>query len=425
MNNDHREVYEQVVKESVKELSGIMEVPLDQRLKDIAKRMLGRSVRTKDPMFWPAGLLMLGLVTTADNHPELKELSLNAVSKHTDMWLKDYNGSIDFVDDALAGFCFVKAYEMTGDDKYKDAANKIAEFIVKSPRDNDGSVIYNPGRNSSNIFADGVGQVSMFMAAYEKAFGGCDLYVSAGDKLSASKQLKNFYAHGIDKRTGLNYHGYSMEEGVRKGLLGWGRAFGWLFLGVTETALLAAGFNSDVAASLGAGDNEGDAASMSAGSGADYTVKLTSSENVKKDMSGFDAIRHYRELCEIALEHQREDGGWSWQIQAVEGHIDMSATGMIAYCLARGAKAGLLCSEMSCDAKISAGNECKETATEGDLSRKVEIALAKAADCMCVYSRNGVVTQALSSCDDFGVHYQTYGSYPWGQGAVLAALSLL
>jgi hypothetical protein len=38
---------------------------------------------------------------------------------------------------------------------------------------------------------------------------------------------------------------------------------------------------------------------------------------------------------------------------------------------------------------------------------------------------SGRVMNALSSCDDFGVHYQSYGHYPWGQGAVLAALSRL
>ena len=37
----------------------------------------------------------------------------------------------------------------------------------------------------------------------------------------------------------------------------------------------------------------------------------------------------------------------------------------------------------------------------------------------------GIVLDALSSCDDFAVHYQTYGNNPWGQGAALAALSVI
>ena len=87
-------------------------------------------------------------------------------------------------------------------------------------------------------------------------------------------------------------------------------------------------------------------------------------------------------------------------MQAVDGHIDMSATGMIAYSIARGYKDGLLDEEMI-------------------------TALKKAGENMEYHIGNGQVMEALSSCDDFGVHYQTYGHYPWGQGAVLSALALI
>ena len=51
----------QIVNEAIAELETIMEVSLGQMAKDLVKSALGRSVRTKDPMFWPAGMLMLGL----------------------------------------------------------------------------------------------------------------------------------------------------------------------------------------------------------------------------------------------------------------------------------------------------------------------------------------------------------------------------
>ena len=50
-----------IIKEGISELKTIMDVSARQRAKDIVKSALGRSVRTKDPMFWPAGMLMLGL----------------------------------------------------------------------------------------------------------------------------------------------------------------------------------------------------------------------------------------------------------------------------------------------------------------------------------------------------------------------------
>ena len=51
-----------MVQETIAQLNGIMDVTVKQRAKDLVKSALGRSVRTKDPMFWPAGMLMLGLV---------------------------------------------------------------------------------------------------------------------------------------------------------------------------------------------------------------------------------------------------------------------------------------------------------------------------------------------------------------------------
>ena len=390
------ERYKMVLDRTVDDLLGIMNVSLVQQAKDVVKRFMGRSVRTKDPLFWPAGMLMLGLVSAAEQEDgEIKSKCLAAISAHLDMWLKSYDGKIDFVDDALAGVCFIRAYELTHEDKYKEAADKIAQFILTAPRDEQGTIIYNPGRNSANIFADGVGQVSMFMAAYTSAFPDSDIVISSGSRLDASKQIKNFFEMGVDKKSGLNYHGYSLHDNQKKGLLGWGRAFGWLYMGVAEAACAA------IKSSDEANDND---------------EKIPNSENLdssecQKDCpdkkrcfmnSGFNITGLYRQMSRTALEYQRADGGWSWQIQGTEGHIDMSATGMIAYSLARGYNAGIL-----------------------DNVEDIDSSFDKAAECMLSHTEKGAVLDALSSCDDFGVHYQTYGHYPWGQGAVLAALAVI
>lgn len=423
------ERYKMVLDRTVDDLLGIMNVSLVQQAKDVVKRFMGRSVRTKDPLFWPAGMLMLGLVSAAEQEVykqdalseendgkavamkehsedeqatvikqldvEMKSKCLAAISAHLDMWLKSYDGKIDFVDDALAGVCFIRAYELTHEDKYKEAADKIAQFILTAPRDEQGTIIYNPGRNSTNIFADGVGQVSMFMAAYTSAFPDSDIVISSGSRLDASKQIKNFFEMGVDKKSGLNYHGYSLHDNQKKGLLGWGRAFGWLYMGVAEATCAA------IKSSDEANDND---------------EKIPNSENLDSSEcrgdcpdrkrcfmnSGFNITGLYRQMSRTALEYQRADGGWSWQIQGTEGHIDMSATGMIAYSLARGYNAGIL-----------------------DNVEDIDCSLDKAVECMLSHTEKGAVLDALSSCDDFGVHYQTYGHYPWGQGAVLAALAVI
>ena len=62
---------------------------------------------------------------------------------------------------------------------------------------------------------------------------------------------------------------------------------------------------------------------------------------------------------------------------------------------------------------------------EDDISGRIREALKKVQDCIYAHIEGGIVTDSLSSCDDFAVHYQTYGNNPWGQGAALAALSVI
>ena len=385
--------YFEVVKVTVNQLENIMNVSLADRAKDTVKKALGRSVRTKDPLFWPAGMLMLGLVSSLeyldaigdDEARVLRKRAESAIGKHLDLWLSKYGGKIDYVDDALSGFCFIKMYERTRNTKYKDAADKIAEFIAGYPKDDAGSVIYNASRGNKNIFADGAGQVAMFAAEYEKVFGkeaasstGVEGRHKVGQKKRAEAMkavrnslLKNYHDFGRDPKSGLIYHAYELQGNVaeKKGLMCWGRAFGWLIMGAANSAELSA----------------------------DVESTATDSEQ-----NSFDTAKWFKELALAAIDNQREAGGWSWQLQAVDGHIDTSATGMIAYALTCGSKSNIFSAEEQF---------------------KIKEAVQKASECMKGHIDGGAVLDALSSCDDFGVHYQTYGNYPWGQGAVLAALS--
>ena len=164
--------------------------------------------------------------------------------------------------------------------------------------------------------------------------------------------------HGLDERSGLPYHGYALlDDGAvceKRGVLSWGRAAGWLIMGLSEYARWSDTREGDNPSSL---------------------------------------VRWYRELSKALLTYQKPEGGYGWQVQAVDGHLDTSATGMIVYGLLNGNGA---------------------SASDVDASLKA----------LLDSTESGRVMSALSSCDDFGVHYQTYGHYPWGQGAALAALAL-
>ena len=105
-----------------------------------------------------------------------------------------------------------------------------------------------------------------------------------------------FLKNGMDERSGLPYHGYDEKSGVKFGIIGWGRAVGWLLLGLAGESLQEMG-NPEITA------------------------------------------RTERMLGEI-LERIREDHLFSWQLDCLEGPADTSATGMICYSLLRMKKTG-------------------------------------------------------------------------------------
>jgi len=373
-------VYLDIIRASITELNGIMDVSVKDRAKDLVKSAMGRSVRSKDPLFWPAGMLMLGLVEarrtlleSLSDEEKSQELVAEidaAILKHLGFW-KHKNGSkIEYIDDALAGTALIRLYQQSYDEALrqlcKDAIDKILDYLMKAPRDFSGTIVYNAERDGSNVFADGIGQVSMFLSAYGSSFDNEEAL-----KL-ARLQLLNFKKYGMDDRSGLPYHGYALSKDYceKKGVLSWGRAAGWLIMGLSEYSSVMRQRSSE---------NNWD-------------------EDEEPEISEKDELLEwYESLSENLVSYQRPDGGYGWQIQAREGHLDTSATGMIVYGLMNGL---------------------------GDVDDlEMKEALESSFKTMSLNIQEGKVTDALSSCDDFGVHYQTYGHYPWGQGAVLAALT--
>ena len=57
----NKEALEQIIKITEDDLSSINNYSAKDALKDAAKKALGRATTNRDPMFWPAGLLLLGL----------------------------------------------------------------------------------------------------------------------------------------------------------------------------------------------------------------------------------------------------------------------------------------------------------------------------------------------------------------------------
>ena len=95
---------------------------------------------------------------------------------------------------------------------------------------------------------------------------------------------------------------------------------------------------------------------------------------------------------------QRQDGSFAWQLEAVEGPADTSATGMICAGLRQGIALGIFRGEKYENA-LKAGRHA--------LERSV---------------RDGRVYQCSGECEGFSQYPQRYGAYPWSLGPALEVL---
>lgn len=267
----------------------------------IKKNVFRKSVDVEDLIFWPTGLLAAGLWSCREEAPEQID---KALAGYYGRWMsRGY--PITYLDDLLAGETFLAAYEeysqnktenhMIGEnnaEQYRKAIEKLAEYALSYPTDEAGSLPYRVGHNDGHVYVDSVGLICPFLYEY-------GIYFNKRECMElAVNQIVNFLAYGIDGATGLPYHGYVTRTGEKYGIIGWGRAVGWLLRGM--------------------------AGCMTTEYGAE---RLQDS---------------YIRLVDAVLAYQRRDGYFSWQLQAADGPKDTSATGMICAALKRGIEMNIL-----------------------------------------------------------------------------------
>ena len=90
-----------------------------------------------------------------------------------------------------------------------------------------------PYRNDdmNKIYIDLLGMVPQFLIS-------CG--VQENDKKSIEwgvRQFTEFIKNATDDETGLPYHAYDLVGGNKLGIIGWGRALGWLLIGLSESII--------------------------------------------------------------------------------------------------------------------------------------------------------------------------------------------
>lgn len=297
MDHEMREKSREMAEEAIAELRRLSRCRLSERFVRLLKRLTGRKLPPLDRLNWPSGLLANALIAYYKNHLNL-EISL--VIKHA--LIKYYQHFINsrqkfhYLDNAIAGQALIDLYQSTNDERHKVLLDEMVKYLKQHPVDDEGSLPYRPAQENKHIFADGIGMICPFLCRYGHTYG---------DETAihlAVKQIQNFLRNGMDSRSGLPYHGYDHKSQTKFGIVGWGRACGWLMMGMVDSLVY-----------------------------------------MDKGSPEYDEVKQaFRRLVDKVEAYQREDGFYPWQLPAREGPYDTSATAMILYAIARGLENDIL-----------------------------------------------------------------------------------
>lgn len=343
--------------------------------------LLQRRAAGEDLIFWPTGLLAAGLWhcrkelgtaaqrAGAEASDLVDEAALAAAGRMIGMieesltayyvrWIKK-GMPLAVLDDLLAGETLLSIYgeiekgasdfggKLSGN-RIRKAVDRMAAFAAEYPKDPAGSFLYRPANGDKTVFADGVGLAVPFLYQYGEIFGKEEY------RELALRQITNFSDYGMDSVTELPYHGYDMADSCKYGIIGWGRAVGWILRGMTGCMT------------------------------SDYGREKVSAS--------------YMALVERSLAYQRPDGYFSWQLQALDGPADTSATGMLCAVVKKGIELGIL-----------AGDKYEEALSAGKRALEKSV-------------REGRVYDCSGECEGFSCYPQRYGAYPWSLGPALEVL---
>ena len=137
------------------------------------------------------------------------------------------NDNIAVTDPAANGEVVWRAYEITGDMFYKNAAMRMLDYLMqRAPRTDKDIICHNEisffeGFSADQIWADSVYMAPPFLAVM-------------GELDEAVKQIEGYFGYLQDEKTGLLYHIYDPGTGkfVRKKL--WATGNGWALLGIAR-----------------------------------------------------------------------------------------------------------------------------------------------------------------------------------------------
>ena len=364
---------EQVIKEQMEEIKyELFHYPITtkkQNIKYIIKRLLKPAETPKrDNFFWTHALLAQALEAAED---------IKTLKKYYDAWIEKglpiYN-----MDNIMNGYSLLYVYEKTGDLKYKQASDKLYEWVCNYSKEMGNPLPYRK-HHPTHVYVDGLGMIVPFLCRYGAMFNNKQV-IELG-----VYQILEFLKHGMDKTTGLPYHGYDMKTKVKHGIIGWGRAVGWLMLAMADSL--------------------------------EYLPEGKEKEEIAEA---------FGKLVKAVFQYFRADGCFSWQLSAVEGPKDTSATAMIGYAVKKGMavlnKKQVQSLVLGCEKN---GTLEREQFVDSEGKKKtVEEAMIQIKNALLTSCKNGKIYDCSGECEGFSQYPQVYGAYPWSLGPGIRYLLL-
>lgn len=348
------------------------------KLKYRIKQCLGKKQAPIDRFFWPHAMLSYALMEAHKVTGSTEALA--ALTEYVDRYMQA-GVPLYYVDNVMNGEALLYLHRQTGKPEYLQVAEKLARYVQENGNATraymrekgleavyDGSLIYRSG-NPTHVYVDALGMVCP-MLTHIGVMQKKDDRESAEQNVKRSlAYLQRFLEKAMDAVSGLPYHGYDIVSGEKMGIIGWGRAVGWLLMALSGSL--------------------------------QYVSKEAYAGEAAKDSELFGAVealtKQFEELVKTTFSYQKEDGLFAWQLQATEGPADTSATAMILYAVKQGMQSGAL-------------------------SEEYRAMVEKGEQGLLCHVRDGNVKQCLAECMGFAQYPQVYGCYPWGLAMTAAVL---
>lgn len=291
-NLEYNTIFNEIQKVTRNQLHNYPQSNIKRNIKLLAKSIKNRRNLMTNKFFWPNGLLATSLEWSYRKNGNKSNLS--SLRKYYNNWIKK-GVPIKNTDYAINGYSLIYLYNKTNNKKYLKTITLLIDYLKSEKKTEIGSIPYR--RNNPNqVFVDSLGMICPFLCRYGKTFNDHDSM-----ELGIT-QLSNFLDKGMDKESHLPYHGYDSLNNVKLGIIGWGRAIGWLLIGLIDS------------------------------------LEFIPNSHEKYQF----LCDEVKNIVENVVKYQDESGNFTWQITAKEGYIDTSSTSMICYAIRRGIMLGIL-----------------------------------------------------------------------------------